>query len=150
MPPFEIAVPRPQRWNEPFGEMTERDVDRLLRVEPFRNIDASAFPTSLPLRGILLGDARINWYEPGDVVVREGDYGNSAFLILSGTVRVVLERLDPKILGGEERPRRSWLRAIAQLWQNDKLPEVRHSVGGTATSDGTNIRQEKGVSRVFV
>src|SRR4051794_33160887 len=80
MPNFEIAVARPQRWNEPFGEMTERDVDRLLRVEPFRSIDASAFPPSLSLRGILLGDVRINWYEPGDVIVREGDYGNSAFL----------------------------------------------------------------------
>src|SRR5690349_101927 len=137
MPPLEIAVARPQRWNEPFGEMTERDVDRLLRIEPFRSIDASAFPPSLPLRGILLGDARINCYEPGDVIVREGDYGNSAFLTLSGTVRVVLERLDPKILGRDEKPRRSWLRAIAEYWQNEKLPEVRQSVGGMATSDGT-------------
>ncbi len=150
MPELEIAIPRPQRWNEPFGQMTERDVDQLLRLEPFRSIDAGAFPPSLPLRGILLGDTRIVRYEPGDVIVREGDYGNSAFLVLSGSVRVVLERLDPKLLGREERPRRGWLRAIAQLWQNAQLPEVRHTVGASTTANGTNIRDDDGTPRVFV
>ena len=29
MPELEIAIPRPQRWDEPFGDMTERDVDQL-------------------------------------------------------------------------------------------------------------------------
>ena len=56
MPELEIAVPRPQRWDEPFGEMTDADVDALLRIEPFRSIDASAFPPTVPLRGILRGD----------------------------------------------------------------------------------------------
>src|SRR5262245_9823094 len=81
MSEFEIAIQRPQRWDEPFGEMTDRDVDALLRIEPFHSIDVDAFPASLPLRGILLGDTRIVRYQAGDVVVREGDYGNSAFLI---------------------------------------------------------------------
>jgi Fe-S-cluster-containing dehydrogenase component/CRP-like cAMP-binding protein len=143
----EIAVPRPQRWNEPFGDMTERDVDRLLRVEPFRSIDASAFPPSLPLRGILLGDVRIGRYEPGDVIVREGDYGSSAFLILSGAVRVVLERLDSKLLGREEKPQRGWLRAIAQLWQNARLPEVRAAAGADIAA---KVREQNGIARVFL
>ena len=150
MPEFEIAIARPQRWNDPFGEMTERDVAALLRVEPFRSIDASAFPPSLPLRGILLGDTRICRYEPGDVIVREGDYGNSAFLILGGNVRVVLGRLDPKLLGRDEKPKRGWLRAIAQLWQNTRLPEVRKTIGPRAKGDATNIREENGVARVFL
>ena len=61
--------------------------------------------------------------------MREGDYGHSAFLVLAGTVRVVLERLDPKLLGRDAPPRRSWRQAIAQLWQNSRLPEVRRTVG---------------------
>lgn len=118
MPELEIAIPRPQRWDEPFGRMTDSDVGYLLKIEPFCSIDASAFPPTLPLRGILQGDTRIVRYEPGDLIVREGDYGNSAFLVLSGTVRVVLERLSPKLLGRAERPQRTWRQAIAQLWQN--------------------------------
>src|SRR5688500_4219155 len=125
MPELEIAIPRPQRWDVPFGEMSERDVDRLLAIEPFRSIDASAFPPSLPLRGILLGDARLVRYEVGDIVVREGDYGHSAFMVLAGSVRVVLERLNPELLGRAAPPRRSWVRAIAQLWHNSRVPEVR-------------------------
>jgi Fe-S-cluster-containing dehydrogenase component/CRP-like cAMP-binding protein len=150
MAELEIAVPRPQRWNEPFGEMTEADVDQLLAIEPFRSIDARAFPPSLPLRGILLGDTRIVAYEPGDVVVREGDYGNSAFLVLAGSVRVMLERLNPKLLGRAEPARRSWLRAVAQLWHNPRLPEVRRSAGAGQESDEANIREVDGRPRVFV
>ncbi|MCI0334238.1 MAG: cyclic nucleotide-binding domain-containing protein [Planctomycetes bacterium] len=151
MSELEIAVPRPRRWNEPFGEMAEADVDALLRIEPFRSIDANAFPPSLPLRGILLGDTRIGRYQAGDLIVREGDYGHSAFLVLAGTVRVVLERLDAKLLGREEPPRRSWRQAIAQLWSNAKLPEVRASAGANdPANDRVGTRDESGTARVFL
>src|SRR3954471_906710 len=150
MPEMELAIPRPQRWNEPFGEMTETAVDQLLRIEPFRSIVPTDFPASLPLRGILTGDTRIVRYEPGDMAVREGDYGSSAFLILEGTVRVVLERLDPALLGREERPQRGWLRAIAQLWQNSALPEVRSKSEVAGAKADTHIREEDGSPRVFV
>jgi Fe-S-cluster-containing dehydrogenase component/CRP-like cAMP-binding protein len=151
MPVLEIAIPRPQRWDEPFGEMTERDVDDLLRIEPFRNVDAGAFPPALSLRGILQGDVRIVRCEPGDVIVREGDYGNSAFLVMAGTVRVVLERLDPKLLGREAPPRRGWLQAMAQLWQNPRLPEVRRFDHKREKADRSiQIRDEQGTTRVFL
>jgi Fe-S-cluster-containing dehydrogenase component/CRP-like cAMP-binding protein len=143
MPELEIAISRPQRWDVPFGEMAERDIDRLLTIEPFRSIDASVFPPSLPLRGILRGDARLVRFETGDIVVREGDYGHSAFLVLAGTVRVVLERLSPELLGRAAPPRRSWFRAIAQLWQNSSLSEVRHPSGQAVRPD-TNGESQAG------
>src|SRR5262245_25807212 len=100
MPELEITIHRPQRWDAPFGEsMTDLEVERLLSVEPFRAADPAAFPPTLPLRGILRNDTRIVHYQRGDLIVREGDYGNSAFLILQGTVRVALEGLDPRLLG---------------------------------------------------
>lgn len=151
MPELEIAVPRPQRWDEPFGEMTDADADALLRVDPFRRIDASAFPPTLPLRGILRGDTRIVRYEEGDVVVREGDFGHSAFFVLAGSVRVVLERLDPTLLGRDEPTRRSWRQALAQLWQNARWPEVRRAVGPQNGADSaTGIRREDNATRVFL
>jgi Fe-S-cluster-containing dehydrogenase component/CRP-like cAMP-binding protein len=152
MPELEIAIPRPQRWDEPFGELTDADVDALLRIEPFRSIDASAFPPTVPLRGILLGDTRIPRFEAGDLVVREGDYGNSAFLVLTGSVRVVLERLNPALLGRDAPKRRGWKQAIAQLWQNARLPEVRHidAGNGHGTNGNLNTRTENKSTRVFL
>ncbi len=141
MPELEIAIPRPQRWDVPFGQMADADVDKLLAIEPFRSIDASAFPLTLPLRGILMGDTRIGHYQAGDVVVREGDYGNSAFLVLGGSVRVMLERLDPALLGREDPPRRGWLHAIAQLWQNASVPEARAGKGAGFTEKGAGSRE---------
>lgn len=152
MPPLEIAVPRPERWDVPFDEqMSDRDVERLLAIEPFRRADAGMFPANLPLTGILRNDTRILHFEPGDLVVREGDYGNSAFMVLTGKVRVALERLDPKVLGRSDPPKPTWRRAIAQLWQNAKLPEVRKNVPGRGdfpASVGT--REESDGTRVFL
>ena len=152
MPELEITIPRPRRWDEPFGaEMTDGDVDGLLGIEPFRLIDASAFPPSLPLRGILRNDTRLMRYLPGDVIVREGDYGHSAFVILAGDVRILLERLDPKLLGRAEAPRRGWWRAMAQLWHNSTVPETRHeSTGRASASEAIHSRQEDGQTRVFL
>src|SRR4051812_23604589 len=150
MPELEIAIPRPQRWDVPFGLMTATDVDRLLAIEPFRGIDASAFPPTVPLRGILMGDTRIGHYQAGDVVVREGDYGNSAFLVLSGSVRVMLDRLDPALLGRTNAPRRGWLQAIAQLWQNSSVPEARAGKGTGFAGKGAGLREEDGTTRIFL
>ncbi len=153
MPELEIAIARPKRWDVPFDDgMSEADVDRLLAIEPFRGIDAAAFPPSLPLRGILRGDARIAQFEPGDLIVREGDYGHSAFLILAGTVRVVLARLDPQLLGRSEPPRRSWWDACAQLWRNAELPEVRHiqAAAGSPADGDLGLRDAPDGTRVFL
>jgi Fe-S-cluster-containing dehydrogenase component/CRP-like cAMP-binding protein len=150
MPELEIAIPRPQRWDVPFGHMTAADVDRLLAIEPFRSIDSSAFPPTVPLREILLGDTRIGHYQAGDIVVREGDYGNSAFLVISGNVRVVLERLDPKLLGREAPAKRGWMQAIAQLWQNSGVPEARTGNPPHFADSGAVSREEDGTTRVFL
>jgi len=152
MPPLEIAVPRPERWDVPFDErMSERDVERLLAIEPFRRADAGMFPANLPLTGILRNDTRIVHFEPGDLVVREGDYGNSAFMVLSGKVRVALERLDARLLGRSDPPKPGWRRAIAQLWQNAKLPEVRKNVQGRGDFPPVvGTREEADGTRIFL
>lgn len=124
-----VTVVRPQRWDVPFGDaMRDADVDQLMQLEPFGSIDEDQFPTALPLRGILKNDARVNIYQDGDIVVREGDYGNSAFLILQGRARVVLEGLDAATLGRPPIEKRSFWESILQMWNNPTLPEVRSQV----------------------
>ena len=120
-------ISRPQRWDIPFGEtMSEAEVDRLLTIAPFSTVDPTRFPASIPFRGILLNDARLRTFAPGDIIVREGDYGNSAFFVLSGTVRVVLDSLPAEMLGRRESQKKSFFESLSQLWKRPAYPEVRH------------------------
>ncbi len=147
-----IAIDRPQRWDVPFGpDMTEADVNRLLKVEPFKSIDPNKFPESTPLSGILANDTRLVKFRPGDLVVREGDYGHSAFLILKGKVRVVLESLPPAMLGRQTRKRKGWWSALSQWWSNPRLPEVRSvKKYEEARAVGTSQRGSGESTRIFL
>ena len=130
MPDTEVAARRPQRWDSPFSDaMRDLDVDHLLAVEPFASIDPARFPPSLPLRDILRNDVRLVRYAPGDIVVREGDYGHSAFLVLSGRVRVVLSGLTPEALGRQPSAKLSWLATFLRVLRQPPLAEVRDSAG---------------------
>lgn len=121
------TMARPQRWATPFGpEMTEDVVDELMQLPVFRDIDEDRFPASTPLRGILLNDTRVTVYQPGEIVVREGDYGNSAFLIIDGYMRVVLNpNLPQNMLGRLSMKKKGLFEALSQLWTNSWRPEVR-------------------------
>jgi hypothetical protein len=77
----DVTIDRPQRWDIPFdAEMTEAAVAQLLRTPPFCHMAPDRFPASCSLAAILLNDTRIARYQHGDLIVREADYGNSAFL----------------------------------------------------------------------
>ncbi len=151
MPAAEPTLVRPGRWDVPFGDqMTSRDVQRLLTVEPFRSIDPARFPPTLPLEGILRNDARIVEFEPGDLVVREGDYGNSAFMLLHGTLRVALESLSTEAMGHPPKPRKNWVRALAQVWRSQQLPEVRQIAGPSNHATAVGLRGEGPSAHVFL
>jgi Fe-S-cluster-containing dehydrogenase component/CRP-like cAMP-binding protein len=128
-------IARPQRWDVPFGSsMTEQDVDRLLTIAPFSTVDPTHFPASIPFRGILLNDTRIRRFESGDIIVREGDYGNSAFFILDGAVLAVLDALSSEMLGRRKPQKKSFFGSVAQLWTRPSYPEVRDYSHATAAS----------------
>ena len=121
---------RPKRWDVPFSaDMSAMDVNGLLQIAPFKDMDPAGFPKSAQLHDILKNDARLRRFMPGEIVVREGDYGNSAFMVLSGTAKVVLgPGLPPSLVGRSEPRRRGFLRALAQLWANPAEDEVARSV----------------------
>ncbi|MBI1375253.1 MAG: 4Fe-4S dicluster domain-containing protein [Phycisphaera sp.] len=126
---------KPERWDLPFSQdlpnpderrdMTEHDIGRLMSIEPFCHMDPANFPDRLPLRGILANDTRIRRYNNGDVIVRQGDYGNSAFLILNGKARVILETLDPKLVGRQVTKKRTAWESLVSVITRPRMPEVR-------------------------
>ena len=132
---------RPQRWDIPFGSISESAVDALLKLAPFCSMDATAFSKAVPLRGILANDCRMHEYGDGEIVFREGDYGNSAFLILEGNARASLRSLPPTILGRMETKRKSWFRAVAQIWENASVPEQRDYAQNQSLKPGEAPRQ---------
>ncbi len=125
MPIAAPIVQRPQRWDAAFDpDMTDAVVDRLLTIAPFSQMDAEKFPKRTPLREILRHDTSIRRYRKGEIIVRQGDYGTSAFLILSGTARVVLSPdLPPPLLGRQAPGKKGVLRTLAQLWSARRPPE---------------------------
>ncbi len=152
------AVPRPQRWDMPFsaeGEaepLTEADVDRILNMAPFCELDADGFKRSLPLRDIIKNDVRLVTCEPGDIVIRKGDWGQSAFFVIDGVMRVDLEPPEPgnsdSMLGRHGRKRKSLFQSIAQLWSNHSEPEYRTPPDGADDSFAT--RDSGTSSRIYL
>ena len=90
----QIAIDRPVRWDHPLDpEMLTRDIGWMLDLPPFSEMTPDVFPSHSTLEDVLRHDCRILRFEPGDVIVREGDYGGSAYLVLRGSVRAFLESL---------------------------------------------------------
>ena len=129
-------IQRPQRWDQSFDpDLTDQDVQWLLTQEPFRSMNEAETASATPLRGILAHDCRLLNLQKGDIIVREGDYGNSAFLIFSGEALVSLKRLSAEILGRESSKKKNWFTALSQLWSNSKLAEVRNYTDDAITAN---------------
>src|SRR6187551_1713231 len=121
-----LILDRPGRWDASFDpEMPAADVDKILSLAPFSEMDASKFPKRISLRDILQHDTRVRKFRKGEIVVRAGDYGTSAFMIMSGSVRVALTDLPASVLGRAVSRKKSFFRNLAQLWSNSKQPETR-------------------------
>lgn len=106
--------------------MSDAFVAKILERPEFAAIDMSRFPNHTPLADIIRNDSRLMHCLPGDIVVREGDYGNSAFLVLQGALRVILAPSLPREVFGEHPTGcKGIFETVAQLWRNTKIPEAR-------------------------
>ncbi|MDB6115332.1 MAG: hypothetical protein JWQ83_841 [Lacunisphaera sp.] len=136
----------PERWDSPFSEeMGDGDVDGLLAHPLFVSTDPARFPASIPLRGILKNDARLRKYSRGEIIVRKGDYGHSAFMILDGTVQVLVR--DP---GAEQLGQRPQVRPT--LWGSLKRWLKRPHYAEQSTGNlASNLRLTPGSApRIFL
>ena len=151
------SIDRPRRWDMPFSQeaghdsvLTDAEIDSLLANDAFSQIDPAGFKRSVPLREILRNDVRLVDFQRGDVIVRHGDWGSSAFFILSGAARVELDRGDDAsselIQGRQKKTRKTLFQCLAQLWQNSRHAEFRDPDAKQKVSG--NIRSVGGVTRV--
>lgn len=144
-------IPKPARWDVPFGpDMTDGDVDYVLSIAPFSEIDPARFGKATPLREIIRNDSRLVRYSPGDIIVRQGDYGSSLFFLINGRARVALDPLPQRVLGRSAPPRRGLMRSIAQLWTNHRTIEYRDAEKYAAAQTGAGRRGEGEQARVFL
>jgi len=151
MPDAPTILERPQRWDAAFdANMTDEDVNRLLFTAPFSGMDGGKFPKRTPLREIIRNDMRILKFRKGEIIMRQGDYGTSAFLILQGAARVVLKPdLAPSLLGRQATGKKGVFLTLAQLLNRSRAPEVlpRPILG---QSSGVSARQNENETRVFL
>ncbi len=116
---------RPQRWDDPLDStMSDATLDLLMATEPFASMNENAFPAGTPLREILRADTAVREYAAGEIILRKGDYGTSAFLILEGEADVILRPdINPELLGRAPSVKKSFISRLAQLWNNHPEPE---------------------------
>jgi Fe-S-cluster-containing dehydrogenase component/CRP-like cAMP-binding protein len=144
-------IDRPDRWSNPLDPtMSERDLNWVLQMEPFASMDRNRFGPSMPLLDILRYDSRISRYEHGDIIVREGEYGSHAFIVLRGQVRVLLTRLLTEASPTESRPRPSWWKALRDSLKSWPVPEVRTIAATRDDSVAVNIRTSEDRPRIFI
>jgi len=129
MPTSETPIRRITPDDVPFSpDFSDADLDGLLEHSVFDRLDPK-YRGSKSLRKTLRMHSRIVHCETGDIIVREGDWGNSAFLILAGEVAVELEApgefISETSLGRHKPQRKNLFQAIAQLWSNHQEPEYR-------------------------
>ncbi|MBV1960586.1 MAG: cyclic nucleotide-binding domain-containing protein [Immundisolibacteraceae bacterium] len=122
------VLARPQRWDSPFdASHAQLDASKLLQIPEIAAIEADRFPRSLPLEGILSNDCRFVQRQSGEIIIREGDYGSSAFLVISGSARVILPPGIPiEQLGRHQTKSKSLWQSFSQLWSNNPHVEARN------------------------
>jgi Fe-S-cluster-containing dehydrogenase component/CRP-like cAMP-binding protein len=146
----QTKIERPQRWDQPLDSaMSDQAGAMVLRREPFSSMDAAAFSSKIPLAGVLKNDCRIHELEKSDIIVREGDYGSSAFLILDGSALVSLKPLPDSLLGRESASQQTkWMDFLTSAWSRSKHAEVRDV--GQGSADLVGRRDVDGRAQLFL
>ncbi len=120
------------------AEMLNVDVSALLSYPPFSHIDHTKFPKGKQsVVDVLQNDSRIRHFSAGDVILRQGEYSNSAFIVLRGHAHVIMQPL--AIAAELEKPSELglWQRIVASVrggsiahartTRPDKLSQIQSS-----------------------
>jgi Fe-S-cluster-containing dehydrogenase component/CRP-like cAMP-binding protein len=140
-----VKIDRPVRWDHPLDpEMLSRDIGWMLEHPPFSTMNREVFPSHSSLEDVLRHDCRLLRFEPGDIVVREGDYGGSAFLVLRGSVRAFLESLWQSHEPAESSaPKKSWLDWLKAQFSKDGEHSISPSIDNRRDPSRKGARAKK-------
>ncbi|NKB23085.1 MAG: cyclic nucleotide-binding domain-containing protein [Kiritimatiellae bacterium] len=151
--PVTYAIDKPKRWDVPYDPaMTMQDLERLLSSPPFKEMDPDRFPEQTPLPYILLNDTRLINLQAGEVIYKQGDYENSAFLVLEGEATSVLHPgLDTELLGRREKKTKTLIHSFSQLFSRPSSPETRCLATYQKQRSSVNVHQDAaGNARSFL
>lgn len=124
-------------------------MDRALALPLLADVREARFPVGMTLRDILRLDARFLHLRRGDIVVREGDYGHSVFLVAEGAARVLLAPDTSRATGAQGRRRTAgWLGALGRMWRRSRVPEARRPQGTGRSA--VRVRAGAEAARAFV
>ncbi|MBF0153425.1 MAG: cyclic nucleotide-binding domain-containing protein [Magnetococcales bacterium] len=145
-----VHIRQMDRWDNPLDPaMTPEQVERILSLDLFRAMNAESFPATVALSRLIRNETRLVPYQRGDLVVRAGDYGSSAFLVMQGDVAVILPPgLPAELLGRLEPKRKSLFQVLRQLWNDSRMPETTHHAPVMKRSGAVTHNEGSGITRV--
>lgn len=109
--------------------MTDSELESVLSCELFKQIKQGGFSSNRSFEEIVCEHTRIRHFRASELILRAGDYGNSAYLILSGTVDVIFPNQSTEEIFGRPTPQRTnWFKELSKLWKNPVYPEVRSNI----------------------
>lgn len=145
----EAIEERNRRWDEPFGDerLDAATVAHILSLPAFANVDPSEFQPWLPLDQIIANDGRLRRFQAGEVILHKGDYGNSLFIILEGSVLALPAEIEA---GGSSKSGAGWWRSIRQLLAGAVPPEYRATRQRWRRRSGTIVSSSRASALVKV
>jgi Fe-S-cluster-containing dehydrogenase component/CRP-like cAMP-binding protein len=152
MPDNQSSIPFPPGRSDTFGaDTSDAVVDQLQECPALACLKPGQEAKLKTFRSILRHDTRVRRFQRGEIIIRQGDYGTSAFLILSGNVRVVLNpHLPPSLIGRREVRRKGVFRTIAQLWNGLREPDSYSDARLQRTAGIGTTRAGEDEVRVFL
>lgn len=149
---------RNRRWDQPFGKerLDAESVARILALPAFADVHSDQFPEWLRLEDLIANEGRISIFNEGDVILRKGDYGNSLFVILSGSIVGLTDQGEEETVRGRKKARKSWAGAFAQLLTGHRPAEHRPARGRSQSEAGRRgrarqyLNEFEGVRRVDI
>ncbi|MBT5229342.1 MAG: 4Fe-4S dicluster domain-containing protein, partial [Methylococcales bacterium] len=132
------VLDRPKRWDVPFDpDMLESDLEMVMARPEVTAIDSGRFPAHMPLDGIIRNDMRVVRYPARSIIVRQGDYGNSAFLLLQGSIRSDMsDAIASKYLGRLAQRKKGPVKLFKELFFPNFVPELRDVRRYSALKEG--------------
>jgi len=112
------GIPKSQYHQETFAQHRGKIHPHSIRLEQMHSIDIFKILSEQNLHDLqpYIFNRK---FLPNEVIVREGDYGDSAFYILQGKARIYLEPLDLNQLGRKPQAKRSvWSRLKRLFFKN--------------------------------
>ncbi len=123
---FVHKVRRPDRWDQPYGNLIcDEDIAAICNYPPFNLIDPAHFPSNRPFELIIKNDGRMRRFKEGEIITLQGDASNSCFLLLTGQLRIVLLKKDSNQTLKTQKKSRLW-HSLSQLWRNHTVQEYRN------------------------